>query len=84
MRADVSVNLNVKDAVKAEWEGLRRHDVCFLVTVKPPVAATSLTYDYMVRLLQISFVDGVSRSNENNCITGGLYQPNWLGLRPRV
>ena len=34
VRADVSVNLNVKDAVKAEWEGLRRHDVCFLVTVR--------------------------------------------------
>ena len=47
VRADVAVNLNVKDAVKAEWEGLRRHDVCFLVTVRPPVAATNLTYDYM-------------------------------------
>ncbi|XP_040564351.1 RNA helicase aquarius [Lepeophtheirus salmonis] len=37
VRADVSVNLSVKDAVKSEWEGLRKHDVCFLVTVRPPI-----------------------------------------------
>ncbi|XP_050306133.1 RNA helicase aquarius isoform X2 [Anthonomus grandis grandis] len=36
VRADVTVNLSVKTEVKAEWENLRKHDVCFLVTVKPP------------------------------------------------
>lgn len=36
VRADVTVNLSVKYDVKAEWENLRKHDVCFLVTVKPP------------------------------------------------
>jgi len=36
VRADVAINLNVKPAVKKEWECLRRHDSCFLVTVKPP------------------------------------------------
>jgi intron-binding protein aquarius len=36
VRADVSINLNVKPMVKREWESLRRHDSCFLVTVKPP------------------------------------------------
>lgn len=41
VRADVSVNLSVRDAIKTEWEGLRRHDVCFLVTVRPPISATS-------------------------------------------
>ena len=38
VRADITVNLSVKDDIKREWEGLRRHDVVFLVTVRPPVA----------------------------------------------
>ena len=36
VRADVSVHLGVKDAIKHEWENLKRHDVCFLLTVRPP------------------------------------------------
>ncbi|KAL1512806.1 hypothetical protein ABEB36_002332 [Hypothenemus hampei] len=36
VRADITVNLAVKSEVKAEWENLRKHDVCFLVSVKPP------------------------------------------------
>ncbi|KAF0312815.1 RNA helicase aquarius [Amphibalanus amphitrite] len=35
VRADVTVNLSVRPEVKAEWEGLRKHDVCFLITVRP-------------------------------------------------
>ncbi|KAK2517184.1 Aqr [Columba livia] len=35
VRADVTVNLNVRDSIKDEWEGLRKHDVCFLITVRP-------------------------------------------------
>ncbi|XP_064421049.1 RNA helicase aquarius [Latimeria chalumnae] len=35
VRADVTINLNVRDQIKQEWEGLRKHDVCFLVTVRP-------------------------------------------------
>jgi len=35
VRADITVNLNVRREVKAEWENLRKHDVCFLITVKP-------------------------------------------------
>ncbi|XP_060117192.1 RNA helicase aquarius isoform X1 [Heteronotia binoei] len=35
VRADVTVNLNVRDNIKEEWEGLRKHDVCFLITVRP-------------------------------------------------
>eukprot|EP00096_Caligus_rogercresseyi_P010804 TRINITY_DN4040_c0_g1_i1.p1 TRINITY_DN4040_c0_g1~~TRINITY_DN4040_c0_g1_i1.p1 ORF type:complete len:1444 (-),score=412.87 TRINITY_DN4040_c0_g1_i1:63-4394(-) len=37
VRADVSVNLSVKENIKSEWEGLRKHDVCFLITVSPPL-----------------------------------------------
>ncbi|CAH1791178.1 unnamed protein product [Owenia fusiformis] len=35
VRADITVNLNLKPNIKAEWEGLRKHDVAFLVTVRP-------------------------------------------------
>ncbi|XP_018426684.1 PREDICTED: intron-binding protein aquarius [Nanorana parkeri] len=35
VRADVTINLNVRDQIKDEWEGLRKHDVCFLVTLRP-------------------------------------------------
>ncbi|KRT86597.1 AAA protein, partial [Oryctes borbonicus] len=36
VRADVSVNLAVRPEIKGEWENLRKHDVCFLITVVPP------------------------------------------------
>lgn len=36
VRADVTVNLSVRPEIKTEWENLRKHDVCFLITVKPP------------------------------------------------
>ncbi|XP_029454885.1 RNA helicase aquarius isoform X2 [Rhinatrema bivittatum] len=35
VRADVTVNLNIRHHIKNEWEGLRKHDVCFLITVRP-------------------------------------------------
>jgi intron-binding protein aquarius len=35
VRADVTVNLSVRNEIKAEWENLRKHDVCFLITVRP-------------------------------------------------
>uniref|UniRef100_A0A8D3DPT1 RNA helicase aquarius n=1 Tax=Scophthalmus maximus TaxID=52904 RepID=A0A8D3DPT1_SCOMX len=35
VRADVTINLNVQNHIKHEWEGLRKHDVCFLITVRP-------------------------------------------------
>ncbi|KAK6481299.1 RNA helicase aquarius-like isoform X2 [Huso huso] len=35
VRSDVTINLNVRDQIKSEWEGLRKHDVCFLITVRP-------------------------------------------------
>ncbi|OQR72475.1 intron-binding protein aquarius-like [Tropilaelaps mercedesae] len=35
VRADITVHLNVKRDVKFEWESLRKHDVMFLVTVRP-------------------------------------------------
>ncbi|RWS10743.1 intron-binding protein aquarius-like protein [Dinothrombium tinctorium] len=35
VRAEVRVNLNVRKEIKREWESLRKHDVCFLITVEP-------------------------------------------------
>lgn len=35
VRADVQVTLNVKHEIQEEWENLRKHDVCFLITVMP-------------------------------------------------
>lgn len=34
VRADISLALNVRSDVRYEWEGLRRHDPCFLITVR--------------------------------------------------
>lgn len=36
VRADVTLNLNLRPGIKMEWENLRKHDVAFLITVKPP------------------------------------------------
>ena len=38
VRADISVILDVRNDIKSEWESLRKHDACFLVTVRPPWA----------------------------------------------
>lgn len=35
VRADVSVTLSVRKDIQDEWENLRKHDVCFLITVCP-------------------------------------------------
>ncbi|XP_046911562.2 RNA helicase aquarius [Dermatophagoides farinae] len=35
VRGEIIVNLNVKKSIKAEWESLRKHDVCFLISVRP-------------------------------------------------
>ncbi|XP_071117060.1 RNA helicase aquarius-like [Haliotis cracherodii] len=43
VRADISLNLSVRPEVKWEWEGLRKHDVAFLVTLRPSV---TIGYQY--------------------------------------
>nr|CAI5820359.1 unnamed protein product [Callosobruchus analis] len=45
VRADVTVNLSVRHDIKTEWESLRKHDVCFLITVKP-LNPIGTKYDY--------------------------------------
>lgn len=35
VRAEVGVTLSVRKEIKDEWESLRKHDVCFLITIQP-------------------------------------------------
>ena len=42
VRADVTLTLNVQPSVRAEWEALRKHDVCFLITCRPSSSIGSL------------------------------------------
>ena len=42
VRADVTVNLHVHPDVRTEWESLRKHDVCFLITVYPTLSVVNI------------------------------------------
>ena len=42
VRADVTVNLQVHPDVRMEWESLRKHDVCFLITVHPMLSVVTI------------------------------------------
>ena len=45
VRADVTLTLNVQPSVRMEWEALRKHDVCFLITCRPSSSiGSSLDY----------------------------------------
>ncbi|KAI5643113.1 intron-binding protein aquarius [Phthorimaea operculella] len=60
VRADVTVTLSVRNEIKHEWENLRKHDVCFLVTVRP-TQGIGTKYDYrksMVDQAGIVYVRG--------------------------
>ncbi|XP_006823851.1 RNA helicase aquarius [Saccoglossus kowalevskii] len=35
VRADITVVLNLRSEIRTEWEGLRKHDVAFVITVRP-------------------------------------------------
>ncbi|ESP05343.1 hypothetical protein LOTGIDRAFT_227972 [Lottia gigantea] len=45
VRADVTMNLSVRREIKAEWEAMRKHDVAFLITVRP-TQPIGTKYDY--------------------------------------
>ncbi|XP_022116250.2 RNA helicase aquarius [Pieris rapae] len=60
VRADLTVTLSVRREIKQEWENLRKHDVCFLVTVRP-TQSIGTKYDYkksMVEQAGIVYVRG--------------------------
>jgi len=45
VRADVTLVLNTRGDIKREWEHLRKHDICFLITCKPSTKPGT-AYDY--------------------------------------
>jgi len=45
VRADVTLVLNTRADIKREWEHLRKHDICFLITCKP-LTKVGTAYDY--------------------------------------
>ncbi|XP_019878186.2 RNA helicase aquarius [Aethina tumida] len=70
VRADVTVNLNVRPEIKSEWENLRKHDVCFLITVQPP-NPIGTKYDY-----KLPFVPQVGLKTIRGCEIEGMLDAN--------
>lgn len=70
VRADVSVTLSVRKDVMDEWEELRKHDVCFLITLKPtqPIGAK---YNY-----REPFIPQVGLVNVRGCEIEGMLDAN--------
>lgn len=58
VRADVTINLSVRKEIKSEWENLRKHDVCFLITVKPQnpigeISSNNFNYSIVLHVIKI-------------------------------
>lgn len=69
VRADITVHLNLKRDVKTEWESLRRHDVMFLITVRPTRLPGS-PFDH-----KEPFVPQVGLTYVRGCEIEGLLDP---------
>ncbi|XP_029661086.1 RNA helicase aquarius isoform X2 [Formica exsecta] len=70
VRADVTINLSVRKEIKSEWENLRKHDVCFLITVKPPnPIGTKYTH-------KLPFVPQVGLMTVRGCEVEGMLDSN--------
>ncbi|XP_068993772.1 RNA helicase aquarius [Neodiprion pinetum] len=70
VRADVTVNLSVRKEIKAEWENLRKHDVCFLISIKPP---NTIGTKYSHKL---PFVPQVGLTTVRGCEIEGMLDSN--------
>ncbi|XP_033355690.1 RNA helicase aquarius [Bombus vosnesenskii] len=70
VRADVTINLSVRKEIKSEWENLRKHDVCFLITVKPqnPIGTK---YSH-----KVPFVPQVGLTTVRGCEVEGMLDSN--------
>uniref|UniRef100_T1J5U4 RNA helicase aquarius n=1 Tax=Strigamia maritima TaxID=126957 RepID=T1J5U4_STRMM len=60
VRADVTVHLNVRYEIKQEWEALRKHDVCFLITVRPRlnVGSQFKSHENFIQQVGLTYVRG--------------------------
>ncbi|XP_054156654.1 RNA helicase aquarius-like [Oppia nitens] len=70
VRADIVVNLNVHKDVKHEWEMLRKHDVCFLITVRPR-CPPGTAYKY-----KEPFIPQVGLTYVRGCEIEGMLDPH--------
>lgn len=70
VRADVTVNLSVRSEIKNEWENLRKHDVCFLISVRP-TKPIGTKYDY-----KQPFIPQVGLHCVRGCEVEGLLDSN--------
>ncbi|XP_063985951.1 RNA helicase aquarius [Diachasmimorpha longicaudata] len=70
VRADVTINLSVRREIKSEWENLRKHDVCFLLTVKP-VNPIGTKYSH-----KAPFVPQVGLTYVRGCEVEGMLDSN--------
>lgn len=81
VRADVCVSLNVRKEIQDEWENLRRHDVCFLITVHPNVPIGT-KYNH-----RGNFIEQVGLVNVRGCEVEGLLDESGKvieeGIEPR-
>ncbi|KAJ8670444.1 hypothetical protein QAD02_001703 [Eretmocerus hayati] len=70
VRADITINLNVRKEIKSEWENLRKHDVCFLVTLKPqnPIGQK---YNH-----KLPFIPQVGLTTVRGCEVEGMLDTN--------
>lgn len=66
VRADVSVTLSVRKDIQEEWEGLRKHDVCFLITINP-TASIGTRYNF-----REPFIPQVGLINVRGCEIEGM------------
>lgn len=70
VRADVSVTLSVRREIQDEWESLRKHDVCFLVCVKP-TCPIGTKYNY-----REAFIPQVGLCSVRGCEIEGMLDAN--------
>lgn len=70
VRADVSVTLSVRKEIQEEWENLRKHDVCFLVSVQP-TCPIGTKYNY-----REAFIPQVGLCNVRGCEIEGMLDAN--------
>lgn len=70
VRADVTINLNVRKEIKTEWENLRKHDVCFLITVKP-INPIGTKYSH-----KLPFIPQVGLTTVRGCEVEGMLDSN--------
>lgn len=70
VRADISVTLSVRKEIQDEWENLRKHDVCFLITVRP-TQVIGTRYNH-----REPFIPQVGLVNVRGCEIEGMLDAN--------